>query len=34
MGMIAGLFACALLLTLRYQQVSRRAVRAATTAFQ
>jgi MATE family multidrug resistance protein len=33
-GMIAGLIACALLLTLRYQQVSRRAVRTASPAFQ
>jgi hypothetical protein len=31
--MIAGLIACALLLMLRYQQVSRRAVQAASPAF-
>jgi MATE family multidrug resistance protein len=31
-GMIVGLFACAVLLTLRYRQVSGRAVRAATPA--
>jgi hypothetical protein len=30
--MIVGLFACAALLTLRYRQVSGRAVRAATPA--
>jgi MATE family multidrug resistance protein len=30
MGLILGLFACALLLTLRYRQVSGRAVRAGT----
>jgi len=33
-GMIAGLVACALLLTLRYQQISRRAVLAAPPAFR